>query len=1245
MATSPLGIITSFLVCIAARIRGIGDLYAECVEQTVSGIQFWRDQMSKVLWNTAMLVMCALLGELVGYGQIAIPAHGNINTIAGNGTQGDTNNGGLATGAEIGIPALGTDSAGNVFLTEYLYEEVRKITAATGDISIFAGSGVAGYTGNGGSATAADLNFPLAPVADSSGNIYFVDAKNNVIREVTASTGDINAIWTGNFKITASGYTGGITIDSSGNLYAWTGAQYKIYKIAAGTWTTTTIAGTGTKGDTGDGGSALSAGIYPTSLAVDSSGNVYFCAPTYHVVRMISASTGNISVVAGTGTAGDTGDGGPATSAKINGPYTIAIDKVNNLYITEENGNRVRKVTAATGNISTVAGNGTTGFSGDGGLATSAEFNVPFSIAVDNAGNLYIDDTNNFRIRVVAQTQTTPTITWGTPAAIAYGTALSGTQLDATASVAGTFAYTPGSGTVLTPGAQTLSVTFTPTDTIDYSTATASVSIEANKVTSSLSVFCSPNPITYGGANSICMATVIGSSPTGTVTLTINGSAWTTVTLSGGAATAQLSSTYGLGTYTIGGTYNGDTYNSTATGSGSVTVNKATPTVSTWPTGSTITYGQSLASSSLSGGSASVDGSFSWNSSGTVPGAGTSSQGVTFTPADTTDYNTPAPGTASVTVAKATPAVTTWPTATGIIYGQTLASSTLSGGSGSIGGTFAWTAPSTAPGVGTAAQSVTFTPTDTTDYNTPATGTASVTVAKAGSTISVATSGTPSTFAGAVTFTATTSAGATGTVTFYDGGSSIGTGTISGTTATLAISTLTGGSHTITASWPGNTNYNAATSTGISQVVNKATPTVTAWPTATSITYGQTLASSTLSGGSASVGGTFAWTTPTTAPGVGTAAQSVTFTPTDTTDYNTPATGTASVTLAKAASTISVATSGTPSTYGGSVTFTATTSAGATGTATFFDGGSSIGTGTISGTSATLAISTLTGGSHTITASWPGNTNYSSATSPGITQVVNAAAQTITFTAPATPVTYGVAPISLVASSSSGLGVTFTVISGPATVAGSTLTVTGAGTVVVAANQAGNGNYSAAVQVTQIITVNQASSTISVATSGSSSIYGGLVTFTATVSAGATGTVTFYDGGSSIGTGTISGTTATLAISTLTGGAHTITAGWSGNPNYAEATSTSIQQTVNRSSVTINSASSLVTSVYGDYVVWTFTVSGSGVTPTGSLTVSDVANTLATVPINAGIATYSSAVLTAGTHAINTVYSGDGNYR
>jgi ABC-type uncharacterized transport system permease subunit len=238
-----------------------------------------------------------------------------------------------------------------------------------------------------------------------------------------------------------------------------------------------------------------------------------------------------------------------------------------------------------------------------------------------------------------------------------------------------------------------------------------------------------------------------------------------------------------------------------------------------------------------------------------------------------------------------------------------------------------------------------------------------------------------------------------------------------------------------------------------------------------------------------------------------------------------------------------------------------------------------------------------------------------------------------------------VAPISLVASSSSGLGVTFTVISGPATVAGSTLTVTGAGTVVVAANQAGNGNYSAAVQVTQIITVNQASSTISVATSGSSSIYGGLVTFTATVSAGATGTVTFYDGGSSIGTGTISGTTATLAISTLTGGAHTITAGWSGNPNYAEATSTSIQQTVNRSSVTINSASSLVTSVYGDYVVWTFTVSGSGVTPTGSLTVSDVANTLATVPINAGIATYSSAVLTAGTHAINTVYSGDGNYR
>ena len=209
------------------------------------------------------------------------------------------------------------------------------------------------------------------------------------------------------------------------------------------------------------------------------------------------------------------------------------------------------------------------------------------------------------------------------------------------------------------------------------------------------------------------------------------------------------------------------------------TTAQATPSVTTWPTASSIIYGQTLASSTLSGGVASVDGSFSWTTSSTAPSAGTSSQSVTFTPSDTTDYNTVA-GTVSVTTNKATPTISSWPTASSITYGQTLASSTLSGGSGSVSGSFAWTTSSMAPSAGTSSQSVTFTPSDTTDYTTV-------------------------------------------------------TGTVSVTTV-------------------------------------QATPTFTTWPTASSIIYGQTLASSTLSGGSASVAGSFAWVTASTAPAVGTAS-------------------------------------------------------------------------------------------------------------------------------------------------------------------------------------------------------------------------------------------------------------------------------------------------------------------------------------------------------------------------------------
>jgi hypothetical protein len=253
-------------------------------------------------------------------------------------------------------------------------------------------------------------------------------------------------------------------------------------------------------------------------------------------------------------------------------------------------------------------------------------------------------------------------------------------------------------------------------------------------------------------------------------------------------------------------------------------------------------------------------------------------------------------------VSKATPSVATWPTASSITYGQTLASSTLSGGASTPAGSFIFTTPTTAPGAGTASQSVTFTPTDTTDYST-LTGTASVTV-------------------------------------------------------------------------------------------SKATPSVTTWPTASSITYGQTLASSTLSGGQSTPAGSFTFTTPTTAPGAGTASQSVTFTPTDATDYST-LTGTVSVTINKANSSTALVSSVNPSAVGQSVNLTATVTGQyggtSTGTLTFSNGSTSLGSASLSSGSAVLATTVLPLGSDSITAVYGGDTNFTGSTSTVVSQVVVAA--------------------------------------------------------------------------------------------------------------------------------------------------------------------------------------------------------------------------------------------------------------
>jgi len=334
-----------------------------------------------------------------------------ITTFAGNGTMGFTGVGGQAAAAEVSFThGVATDSKGNVFFTDTGNNLVWKVAAGTGIISIAAGNGTRGYSGDNGPASGAELSGPNALALDATGNLYIADEYNRVVRMVAGSTGVITTI-TGNGT---SGYSGdngpavaaelatpdGLACDTVGNLYIADNSSSVIRRVNLNTGIITTFAGDGNYIFAGDGGLALAAGIpNPTALAVDGAGDLYIADQSNHL-RKVTVSTGIITSVAGNGSYGYSGDGGQAINAEIQ-IQGIAFDKAGNLYIASDYSGTVREISAATGIITTIAGNGYGQFNGDGISATVAEMSYPNEIAFDAAGNLYIGDSNNFRIRKV----------------------------------------------------------------------------------------------------------------------------------------------------------------------------------------------------------------------------------------------------------------------------------------------------------------------------------------------------------------------------------------------------------------------------------------------------------------------------------------------------------------------------------------------------------------------------------------------------------------------------------------------------------------------------------------------------------------------------------------------------------------------------------------------------------------------------------------------------------------------------
>ena len=334
-----------------------------------------------------------------------VSAGGVISTVAGNGSQGFSGDGGPAIAAQLAPVAVAVDSASSLYIADN--NRIRKVTTA-GIISTVAGNGTWGFSGDGGPANLAQIYGPDNTIIDSEGNLYIADMNNHRIRKVTAA-GIISTV-AGNGSQGFSGDDGpatdaqlnqpsGVAVDLAGNLYIADAGNQRVRKVTVA-GIVSTVAGNGTWGFSGDDGPAVSAQLkYPKDVSVDSTGNLYIVDSQNNRIRKVTAN-GIISTVAGNGSQGFGGDGGPATAAQLNQPSSMAVDSAGNLHIADISNHRIRKVTAA-GIISTVAGNGSRGSGGDGGFATSAYFDFPSAVAVDSAGNLYVADVYNSRIRKI----------------------------------------------------------------------------------------------------------------------------------------------------------------------------------------------------------------------------------------------------------------------------------------------------------------------------------------------------------------------------------------------------------------------------------------------------------------------------------------------------------------------------------------------------------------------------------------------------------------------------------------------------------------------------------------------------------------------------------------------------------------------------------------------------------------------------------------------------------------------------
>ena len=1235
-----------------------------------------------VLTGASGNLMATQLIYGVGVGPLSVMTAGEILTVAGNGH--------LSTGMVTGSNAVdavihepvgvATDGAGNFYYTDNGNNLIGKVDL-NGNLTIVAGTGVAGFSPDGTVATSALLDAPSAILVDGAGNIYFSDSGNSAIREIVHATGLIETV-AGTGVVGYSGDGGaatqamlnhpeGLAIDAAGNLYIADTNNNVLREISVTTGVISTIAGNGTAGFAGDGGSATAGMLnQPWGIFANSDGSLYIADFLNNRVRKIDL-TGKLSTVAGNGNADYTGDKGPALSAALNHPASVVVDAAADVFVSDSENNVVRKVNGATQIITTLVGSGGAGSSGDGldGDNAATSLNKPYGLALDGSGDLYVCDRLGLRVREVLGsvgriqykdikvTNTSAPIGQGidndgnAPLHLSSITPVSNAAIDpATTTCSTSAAMASGAACVIgaefkpmvvgSPVSGTISIASDSSNTpVTIDLFGNSLSIEPTTTTLTSSV----NPSAVGGA-------VIFSAKVSSQSTTLTGSVQFLdgTTVLGGTAvllnTSTRVATYtttslALGSHSITAVYSGDSADQTSTSNTVVQVVKQTSALSlvsndnpahvydaitftatantnppggTTPTGSvvfsadssqlpngTIALTNGVASyttSLLAAGTHAITASYAGDVNNLPGDSNTLSQIVNLAPTSTTlvTSNASVLVTTSVTfTASVNGGGTSTPTGNIVFKDGTTTIGTVAVNNLGI-------ASLTISTLATGSHSITAVYQGDADFAGSTSPLVVETVGKISTSAAITSSANPAEAGATIRFTVTVTATnsttpnlpVTGQVQLLEGTTVLGTGTLSAlasgpATASVAIpvSSLTPGSHAITAVYAGDNNYLTSTSSGLLETANLATTSVvlSANPTAAVATKPITLTAVVSSNG------------------------------------------------------------GTP-----------------TGNVVFMDGAATIGVGNLNNGVATYTTATLAVGPHNITAAYQGDVKDGVSTSNAVTVTVNAATTVVNLTPSQNPTAFA-QPFTLRAAVSGNGGMptgSVTFFDGPtalqstavnangiATYTTSTLTD---GTHIFTASYAGDANDLASTSPQLSVVVLQTINLSVTSTSPNPSIARSNVHFVATITAlqgiQPTGSVTFKDGAAVLGTGLINGTTATFDTAALSVGTHSIVASYGGDSKTQPLNSTPYSQVINAAGASVTVTSSANPATFGTLLTFTAAATSTAGPLTGTVKFLDGSTTIGSGALNAnGVATFGTTTLSAGVHNIVAAYQGDAN--